>query len=160
METRTISESKVEIAELMIPQHANSIGLVHGGTIMKIIDTAAGIAAARHARGTTVTASVDRIDFLHPVYIGDLVVAKASLNYVSRTSMEVGVMVVAEKFTKGLVWHVASAYLTFVALDENGKPKEVPRLKPETPDEIRRYEEAKIRRERRIEELNRKKNRK
>ena len=86
--------------------------------------------------------------------------AKASLNYVSRTSMEVGVMVVAEKFTKGLVWHVASAYLTFVALDENGKPKEVPRLKPETPDEIRRYEEAKIRRERRIEELNRKKNRK
>lgn len=158
METRTNSESKVEIAELMIPQHANSIGLVHGGTIMKIIDTAAGIAAARHARTTTVTASVDRIDFLHPVYIGDLVVARASLNYVSRTSMEVGVTVEAEKFTKGLIWHVASAYLTFVALDENGKPMEVPRLKPETPDEIRRFEEAKIRRERRIEELKSKRN--
>ncbi len=156
METRTNSESKVEIAELMLPEHANSIGLVHGGTIMKIIDTAAGIAAARHARNTVVTASVDRIDFIAPVYVGDLIISKASLNYVSRTSMEVGVNVTAEKFTKGLVWHVASAYLTFVSIDENKKPMEVPRLKPETPEEIRRFEEAKIRRERRIEELKRK----
>ncbi|MFX1276770.1 MAG: acyl-CoA thioesterase [Promethearchaeota archaeon] len=156
METRTNSESRVEIAELMLPEHANSIGLVHGGTIMKIIDTAAGIAAARHARMTAVTASVDRIDFIAPVYIGDLIIAKASLNYVSRTSMEVGVRVEAEKFTKGLVWHVASAYLTFVALDENRKPTEVPRLKPETAEEKRRFAEGKIRREKRVEELKKK----
>lgn len=156
METRTNSESKVEIAQLMLPEHANSIGLVHGGAIMKMIDTAAGIVAARHARRPSVTASVDRINFRHPAYIGDLIVAKASLNHVSRTSMEIGVRVESERLTEGIVWHVASAYLTFVALDENRKPTEVPRLQPETEDEKRRFTEAKMRREKRMEELKKK----
>lgn len=156
METRTNSESKVEIAELMLPEHANSIGLVHGGTIMKMIDTAAGIVAARHARRSSVTVSVDRINFLRSAYVGDLIVAKASLNHVSRTSMEIGVRVEAENITKGLEWHVASAYLTFVALDDNKRPTEVPRLQPESAEEKRRFAEAKMRREKRMEELKKK----
>ena len=153
MEIKTVSDSKVEIAELMLPEHANPAGLVHGGTIMKMIDTAAAIAAARHSRHHVVTASVDKIDFIAPVFIGNLVMCFASLNYVSRTSMEVGVRVEAEKLIDGTCTHVASAYLTYVALDKNRKPTEVPRLKPETTDELRRYEEAKERREKRLKQL-------
>jgi acyl-CoA hydrolase len=117
-----------------------------------MMDTAAGIAALRHARTVCVTASVDRVDFREPIHIGDLVVMKASVNYVGRTSMEVGVRVETEHLLTGERRHTNSCYLTFVAIDRNGKPVPVPPIKPETPDQIRRYEAAKQRRARRLQE--------
>ncbi len=146
------SNSAVTIAQVMNPQDANPAGNVHGGVIMKLIDTAAGVVATRHSRCNVVTASIDRIDFHHPVYVGDLVFFKACINYVGRTSMEIGVRVEAENSKTGEIRHTASAYLTFVALDDNGKPKEVPELILESPDEIRRFEEAKKRKEARVKE--------
>ncbi len=156
MEAKTISETKVEIAQLMMPEHGNSTGNVHGGTIMKIMDNAAAIVAARHAQRNVVTASVDKLDFLAPAYIGNLVIAKASLNYVSRTSMEIGVRIEAENIVKGDRTHAATAYLTFVALDLRKRPTEVPRLITETEEEKKRYEAARKRRERRLEDLKKK----
>lgn len=136
----------------MGPQDANIAGNVHGGVIMKLIDTAAGTAAARHSRTNVVTASIDRLDFLGPVFIGDLVTLKASLNYVGRTSMEVGVRVEAETLVTNQVRHTASAYLTFVALDRNSHPLEVPQLILETDTDLRRNLEAKARRQMRFQE--------
>ncbi|MFX0059780.1 MAG: acyl-CoA thioesterase [Candidatus Hodarchaeota archaeon] len=150
MEQKTMSESKVEIAQVMYPEHANPAGNVHGGHILKLIDQAGAIVAARHTHKNVVTASVDRMDFISPAYVGNLVFAKASLNYVGRTSMEVGVRVEAECLRTGRHTHIATAYLTFVALDEDDNPTEVPILIPEKEDEKRRYEEAKKRRELRI----------
>ncbi|MFO8018859.1 MAG: acyl-CoA thioesterase [Promethearchaeia archaeon] len=156
MEPKTVSETKVEIAELMLPEHANAMGNVHGGTIMKIVDNAAGIVARRHAHMNVVTASVDRIDFLSPSYIGNLVFAKASLNYTGTTSMEIGVRVEAESLESGTHTHIASAYLTYVALDKNDDPSEVPEVIPTKPEEKRRFREAKKRKEirkKRLEDL-------
>ncbi len=147
---RTVSETRVQVAQLMMPHHANPAGNVHGGAIMKMIDDAAGIVAIRHARGNAVTASIDRLDFHAPVYVGDLVVLKASLNYVGRTSMEVGVRVEAEDLRTGEVRHTASAYLTFVALDAGGRPRPVPPLILETDEDRRRWEAAQLRREERL----------
>ncbi|HMA19232.1 MAG TPA: acyl-CoA thioesterase, partial [Gemmatimonadaceae bacterium] len=113
---------------------------------------ASAVSAIRHARSVCVTASVDRVDFREPIHLGDLVIMKCSVNYVGRTSMEVGVRVEAEDLQTGSRRHTNSCYLTFVAIDRNGKPIEVPRLVPETEDEIRRYEAAKARRQRRLEE--------
>ncbi len=155
MEGKRVTESSVVIAQVMIPQDANPAGNVHGGVIMKLIDTAAAVAASRHARCNSVTASIDRLDFHHAVYVGNLLFFKASLNMVGRASMEVGVRVEAENIITGELRHTASAYLTFVALDENGKPKEVPQLIIETEEEIRRNREAKIRREARLAEKRR-----
>ena len=121
---------------------------------MRLIDTAAGAVAVRHARSNVVTASIDRLDFIRPAFIGDLVTFRASLNYVGKTSMEVGVRVEAENLITGDVRHTASAYLTFVALDRNGRPVEVPQLSLETADELRRNSEARARREMRINEKN------
>jgi uncharacterized protein (TIGR00369 family) len=157
LEGRKVNDSSVIMAQVMIPQDANPSGNVHGGVIMKLIDTAAGVVASRHARGNTVTASIDRLDFHHPVFVGDLLFIKGSLNFVGRTSMEVGVRVEAENIMTGDVRHTASAYLTFVALDSSGKPKEVPPLILETEDEFRRNREAKIRREARLAEKQREK---
>ena len=134
----------------MTPQDINPAGNVHGGVIMKLIDTAAGLVANRHTRSNTVTASIDRLDFHHPVYVGDLVTFKASMNYAGTTSMELGVRVEAENVFTGEVRHTASAYLTFVALDREGKPKPVPPLIPETDEEKRRNLEAKGRRDARL----------
>jgi uncharacterized protein (TIGR00369 family) len=139
----------------MIPQDANPAGNVHGGVIMKLIDTAAAVAATRHARSNAVTASIDRLDFHHPVYVGDLLFLKASLNMTGKTSMEVGVRVEAENVITGEVRHTASAYLTFVSLDENGRPREVPPLLVETEEEVRRNREARIRKEARLAEKRR-----
>ncbi|NHI92637.1 MAG: acyl-CoA thioesterase [Candidatus Lokiarchaeota archaeon] len=150
MEEKKISESAVEIAQLMMPANANPVGNVHGGTIMKIIDEAAGIAALRHSHKNCVTASVDKIDFISPVFIGNLVIAKASINYVSKTSMEIGVRVESENIKSGEKKHVASAYLTFVALDARNRPTEIPNIILETDEQKRRYDEAKRRREYRI----------
>ncbi len=137
-EGRRVAETAVVTAELMLPHHANAVGNVHGGEIVKLIDNAAGVAAIRHSRGVAVTASIDRLDFHEPVYVGNLVVLKASVNCVGRSSMEVGVRVEAEDLETGEVRHTASAYLTFVALDGEGRPRSVPPLVLETEDDRRR----------------------
>ncbi|HBD09744.1 MAG TPA: acyl-CoA thioesterase [Syntrophobacteraceae bacterium] len=152
MEAKRVSDSTVIMAQLMNPQDANPAGNVHGGVIMRLIDTAAGAVAVRHARSNVVTASIDRLDFIRPAFIGDLVTFRACLNYVGRTSVEVGVRVEAENLITGDVRHTASAYLTFVALDRNGRPLEVPQLILETEDDVRRNGEARARREMRINE--------
>lgn len=136
----------------MLPQDANPAGNVHGGVIIKYIDTAAGVVATRHARANTVTASIDRLDFHNPVYVGNLLTIKASLNMVGKTSMEIGVRVETENPLTGHIWHTASAYLTYVALDEKGRPKEVPPLILENEEERRRHNEARARRELRLTE--------
>jgi acyl-CoA hydrolase len=136
----------------MMPQHANNLGHVFGGVVLAMMDTAAAVAAIRHARQTCVTASIDRVDFREPILVGDLVVMKASVNYVGRTSMEVGVRVEAEDMLTGRRRHTNSCYLTFVAVDETGRPQEVAALIAESPDEMRRNQAAAERRRRRLEE--------
>ncbi|MDY6987142.1 MAG: acyl-CoA thioesterase [Thermodesulfobacteriota bacterium] len=150
-EEKLVSESRVEMAQVMLPVDANQAGNVHGGSIMKLIDTAAGIVALRHCRSNVVTASMDRLDFHEPVFIGELVILRASINYVGETSMEIGVRVEAENLMTGEVRHTNSAYLTMVALDENRRPMEVPRVVPEAQEERRRFEEGKMRAQRRRE---------
>ena len=149
---RTPRESQHETSELMMPQDANVLGHVFGGVILSMMDKAAAVAAFRHARAACVTVSIDRVDFREPIHVGDLVVMKASVNHVGRTSIEVGVRVEAEEMTTGRRRHTNSCYLTFVAVDRNGRPIEVPGLRAETPDEVRRNEAAKERRRRRLEE--------
>lgn len=149
---RTVRESQHETSEIMMPGHANNLGHVFGGVVLAMMDKTAAVAAIRHARTSCVTASIDRVDFREPIHLGDLVVMHASVNYVGRTSMEVGVRVEAEDLQSGRRRHTNSCYLTFVAVDRNGRPIEVPELKPETPDEIRRYQAAVERRRRRLEE--------
>ncbi len=155
MEGKTVKESQITMAIQMNPEDANPVGNVHGGVIMKYVDTAAGAVAIRHARKICVTASIDRLDFHHPVYIGDLLILKASITMVGSTSMEVGVRVEAENLLTGAVRHTASAYLTFVAFDEKGVPTRVPPLVLETQEENRRNCEAQIRREARLSQKNR-----
>ncbi len=150
MDGKRVKDSSVIMAQMMIPQDANPAGNVHGGVVVKIIDEAAGVVAARHCRTNVVTASIDSMDFHTPVFVGDLLHFKASLNYVHRTSMEIGVRVEAENLMTGEIRHAASAYLTFVAIDEQGKPIQVPRLIPETDEDLRRNREAQARREARL----------
>ena len=152
MEPRKIQDSSVTIAQVMLPQDANPAGNIHGGVIMKLIDTTAAVVASRHARANTVTASIDRLDFHHPVYIGDLLFFRACINMAGRTSMEIGVRVEAENYVTGEVRHTASAYLTFVALDKEGRPTPIPPLLLENEDEKRRNREASVRREARLAE--------
>lgn len=149
---RTVRETQHETSQLMLPQHSNNLGLVFGGVILAMMDTASAVSAIRHARSICVTASVDRVDFREPIHLGDLVIMKCSVNYVGRTSMEVGVRVESEDLQTGNRRHTNSCYLTFVAIDRNGKPVEVPKLVPESEDEKRRFEAAKDRRRRRLEE--------
>ncbi|MBN2157105.1 MAG: acyl-CoA thioesterase [Candidatus Lokiarchaeota archaeon] len=149
-ESRTVTESKSSIMELMEPEHANVHGNVQGGKIMKMVDQVAYIAASRHALSNVVTASADRFDFLSPVFVGNVVHAMASVNYTGTSSMEIGVRVEAQCLNSGKIVHVNSAYLTFVALDEKDNPKKVPKIIPETNEEKRRYEEAKVRKENRL----------
>jgi len=149
---KTVKESQVIMAQQMNPHDANPAGNVHGGVIMKLIDTAAGSVSIRHARSNAVTASIDRLDFHCPVFVGDLVTLKASMNLVGKTSMEIGVRVEAENLLSGEVRHTASAYLTFVSLDEFGKSKVIPPLILETDEERRRNHEAKARKEARMQE--------
>jgi len=153
MNAKKVSDSKVEIAQVMMPEHSNAAGNVHGGYILKLVDQAGAIVAARHTHSNAVTASLDRMDFISPVYIGNLVFAKASCNFVSHTSMEIGVRVEAECLRTGTHTHVGSAYLTFVALDENDEPTPIPELILENEDERRRFEDAKKRREIRMQQV-------
>ena len=150
--TRTVRQSQHETSEIMMPQHANNVGHVFGGVVLAMMDKAAAVAAIRHCRLTCVTASIDRVDFREPIHVGDLVVMKASVNYVGRSSMEVGVRVEAEDLPTGRRRHTNSCYLTFVAVDRDGRPVEVPGLVAESADEIRRYNAAVARRQRRLEE--------
>ena len=152
MDGKKIKDSQITLVQQMTTQDANLAGNVHGGVVMKNIDSTAGIVAARHASCNVVTASIDRLDFHSPVYIGDLLTLKASANMVGRTSIEVGVRVEAENFLTGEVRHTASAYLTFVALGKDGRPIEVPPLILESEEEIRRNREARARREMRLAE--------
>lgn len=153
MEGRPVRDSQSTLAELALPNDANGLGTLLGGKIMHLVDIAGAIAANRHSRHFVVTASFDHMDFLHPVMIGQLVTIHASVNRAFRTSMEVGVKVYAEDLRTAVTRHVASAYLTFVALDENRNPLPVPPAVPETDEEKRRYEEAGRRREYRLAEL-------
>ena len=150
MEGKKISETRVIMAQVMNPESSNPAGNVHGGDIMKLIDTAGGVAATRHARAYVVTASIDRVDFHHPVYVGDFLVLKASVNFVGKTSMEVGVRVEAENPITGNVRHTGSAYLTYVALDDNKRPIQLPPLILETDEDRHRNEEAAQRRQMRL----------
>ncbi len=149
---KKVSDSSITIVQQMFPADANLAGNVHGGTIMKLIDNTAGIVAVRHTGRQTVTASIDRLDFHCPVYVGDLLRVSASINFVVKTSMEIGVRVEAENIRTGEARHTASAYLTYVSLDEHGKPVPVPQVEFETEDEIRRNREALERRKRRLAE--------
>ena len=150
MQGKRISESSVIMVQPMSPQDANPSGNVQGGVIMRLIDLAGGIVAQRHARRNAVTASVDRIDFLNPVYVGDVLSLQASINFVGSTSMEVGVRVDSENPLTGGIRHTASAFLTYVALDKNGRPAEVAPLILETDEEKRRNKDAQARREVRL----------
>ncbi|MGZ3333529.1 MAG: acyl-CoA thioesterase [Gemmatimonadaceae bacterium] len=149
---RSVRETQYETGQLMMPQHANLLGNVFGGVVLSMMDTTAAVSAIRHARRVCVTVSVDRVDFREPIHVGDLVIMKSSVNYVGRTSMEIGVRVETENLRTGARVHTNSCYLTFVAVDENGNSVPVPPLKLETPIEIRRHQAAKERRERRLHE--------
>lgn len=143
-------DSSVIISRVMLPEDANPAGIVHGGVIMKEIDNAAGVTATRHTRKICVTASIDRLDFHKPCFIGNLVTIKAGVNYTGTTSMEIGARVETEDLLTGKVTHLASAYLTFVALDENRRPTAVPQVSPVTPEDHRRHSEAEARRKLRL----------
>jgi acyl-CoA hydrolase len=147
---KPVSASQVIMTQLVLPIHINAIGSIFGGTIMSWIDIAAAIAAQRHSNKEVVTASIDSLSFVAPVYKGWVVNLKASVNFTSRTSMEVGVRVDAENPKTGEVFHTASAYTTFVALGSDGKPIEIPGLVCKTADEKRRFEAGKKRREQRL----------
>jgi acyl-CoA hydrolase len=150
MEGRFVRESESDYSELALPNDANTFGNLLGGRIMHLVDLAGAIAAMKHCRNPVVTASVDHMDFIHPVKIGQLVRLRASVNRAFRTSMELGVKVWVEDLVTGAEKHVSSAYLTFVAIDANGNGVAVPPVIPETEEEKRRYEEAGRRREYRL----------
>jgi len=152
---RTVSHSQSEMTELILPNDANILGNLLGGRLMNFIDLVGAMAAFRHARSHVVTASMEHIDFIAPVHVGDLLILKSSLNRAFRTSMEVGVKVWVENALAGTLHHVASAYLTFVAIDTQGRRVPVPALELETDEERRRFEDAGRRREMREAEARR-----
>ena len=145
MKSKLIKDSKVIMHELVLPNDTNVLGNVHGGRVMCLMDICAAMTAYKHARQPVVTASVDQLDFLAPAKKGDILILKSSVNYAHRTSMEIGVRIDAESPLTGEVRHTATAYLTFVAIDKNNKPSKIPKLKPVTEDEKRRYDRAKKR---------------
>ncbi|HLI83241.1 MAG TPA: acyl-CoA thioesterase [Bryobacteraceae bacterium] len=149
-EGKPVRESISEYSELALPTDVNPLGNLLGGKVMHLVDLAAALAATRHTRLPVVTVSVDSLQFLEPVHVGELIVLRSSVNRVFRTSMEVGVKVMTENLLTGNRVHTCSAYLTFVALDETGKPTPAPPAIPETEEEQRRYREAGQRREYRL----------
>jgi len=155
---RTVCESQAERSEIIFPADANALGNLFGGRLMQFIDLVGAVAASRHARAITITASMDHLDFVAPVHIGDLLILKASVNRAYRTSMEVGVKAMVEDVRgTGALKHVSSAYLTYVAVDREGKSIPVPPIVPETEHQKRRFEDAARRREMRADEMVRKK---
>ncbi|HEX9692707.1 MAG TPA: acyl-CoA thioesterase [Gemmatimonadales bacterium] len=148
---RPVSESHATMTELMMPNMANNLGNVFGGVILSLIDRVGAVSAIRHARGAVVTVSMDKVEFREPIHLGELVVAKASVNFVGKTSLEVGVRVEAENIVTGVRRHTNSCHLTFVAIDSEGRPRAIPPVVPKTDEEMRRFESARRRRERRKE---------
>jgi acyl-CoA hydrolase len=144
---RTVAESQAERSEIIFPADANALGNLFGGRLMQFIDLVGAVAAVRHSRAIVVTASMDHLDFVAPVHVGELLILKASVNRAFRTSMEVGVRAMVEDVHKGTLRHVSSAYLTYVAVDAEGKSVVVPCVTPETAHQKRRYEDAGRRRE-------------
>jgi len=143
-------DSEAVMSELMMPQHANVMGNVFGGVILSLVDRVAAVAAIRHARRPCVTVSVDKVNFKEPIRVGELVTAMARVNFTGRTSMEVGVKIIAENLLTGERRHTNSCYLTYVALDDKGDPTAVQPIVPQTPDEKRRYDRAAKRRAERV----------
>ena len=154
---KTVASTQSEMTEIVLPNDTNTLGNLLGGRLMHFIDVTGAMAAFRHSRTYVVTAAMDHIDFIRPVHLGDLLTLKSSVNRAFATSMEVGVKVWAENTRTGEVVHVASAYLVFVAVDEHGRRVTVPALRPETPNEMRRHEDALRRREHREAEVARRK---
>jgi len=154
---RPVRDSQSEMAEIVLPNDANPLGALLGGRLMHWIDLAAAMAAHRHSRQYALTASIDHLDFLVPVRVGDLVILRSSVNRAFRTSMEIGVKVWVENYIKDQCQHVSSAHLTFVAVDREGNRLTVPPVLPETDEERRRYEDAGRRRELRFAEQERRK---
>ena len=146
------SFGRVSLTLLAGPVHVNLLGNVHGGEVMRLVDSTAGAVAQRHSRGPAVTAAMDEMAFLAPVHVGDILRASAQVNWAGRTSMEVGVRVESEPWNQAGTdpVHVASAYLVFVAIDAEGRPRQIPALAPEAPEEVRRMREAEIRRAHRL----------
>jgi len=149
---KTPDDSKAEVIIRMFPSDANPAGNVFGGAILKHIDMVAGIVAQRHSQTNAVTVSMDKISFLKPVFVGNVLFVTARVNYVQKSSMEIEVNVEAEDIAKGTRVHTGNAFVTFVALDANGKPASVPKLRVETPEDQKRFEEGKLRMERRLKE--------
>jgi len=139
--------------ELILPNDTNLLGNVLGGRVMHLMDMCAAMSAYKHARTAVVTASVDRLDFLAPAKMGEIMILKSSVNYTGKSSMEVGVRIESENPKTGDIYHTSSAYLTFVSLNENGKPKRVDNINPDNDTEIRRFNEGKVRHEERKERL-------
>ena len=153
MNKKTVKNTHVIMHELILPNDTNLLGNVLGGRVMHLMDMCAAMAAYKHARTAVVTASVDRLDFLAPVKMGEIMILKSSVNYTGKSSMEVGVRIESENPKTGHIHHTSSAYLTFVSLNENGKPQKVDDIEPENDIEIRRYKEGNIRHEERKERL-------
>ena len=147
---KKVSESIITMTELVLPNYTNQLGNLLGGQLMHWIDICAALSSAKHSQRVCVTASVDRIDFHHPIKLGNVVTLIASVNRAFRTSMEVGVTVFAESHIDGIRIHTNTAYLTFVSVDENGNPVETFEIVPETDDEKRRFDEALQRRKNRL----------
>lgn len=154
---RMVADSQSEMTEIILPNDANVLGNLLGGRLMHFIDIVGAMAAYRHSRAHVVTAAMDHIDFLQPVHVGDLLTLKSTVNRAFSTSMEVGVKAWVENTQTGVMLHVASAYLVFVAIDQNGRRVRVPELTPITADEQRRYADALLRRQHREAESARRK---
>lgn len=145
------SAARVTISQIMDAHDTNLLGTVHGGVIMKLVDSVAGVVAARHSEGSAVTAALDEMTFMVPVRVGDVVHVSSQVNWAGKSSMEIGVQVKADRWDESVpAVHVASAYLAFVAIDAEGKPRPVPPVIPETDEDRQRFREAEIRREHRL----------
>ena len=153
MKKKTVKNTHVIMHELILPNDTNLLGNVLGGRVMHLMDMCAAMSAYKHARTAVVSASLDRLDFLAPAKMGEIMILKSSVNYTGKSSMEVGVRIESENPKTGYIYHTSSAYLTFVSLNENGKPKRVDNINPENDNEIRRFNEGKIRHEERKERL-------
>ena len=153
MKKKTVKSTHVIMHELILPNDTNLLGNVLGGRVMHLMDMCAAMSAYKHARTAVVTASVDRLDFLAPVKMGEIMILKSSVNYTGKSSMEVGVRIESENPKTGEIYHTSSAYLTFVSLNEKGNPQSVDDIKPENAIEIRRFKQGKIRHEERKQRL-------
>jgi len=145
--------SRIQLAQMMQPEHANSQGNIHGGWIMKLVDEAGALASTRHAAHRTVTVAIDRMVFHQPIHIGDLVLFNAEVTYAGHSSMEVEVDVIAENPITGVQIHTNAAYLVYVALDDDGKPTQIPPLVAESPEEQRRMDAARDRQQKRVNQI-------